>query len=62
MSAKSSLRQALSSIDDVKRKLKRLPQPENVNIDYEIRRIIRELEDAESSINRALRDVKRAEG
>ena len=61
MSTKSTLRNALSNIDDAKRKLKRLRGPENEQIDYEIRRVIRELDDAESSVNRALREVIAAE-
>ena len=61
MSAKSSLSNALSSIDDAKRKLKKLRQSENAEIEREIKRVVRELEDAEGSINQALRDVRRAE-
>ncbi|MFZ7090766.1 hypothetical protein [Primorskyibacter sp. 2E233] len=61
MSTKTSLKNALSSIDDAKRKLKKLPLPENVDIERDIKRVVRELEDAENSINRALRDVRRAE-
>ncbi|UWR51062.1 hypothetical protein [Phaeobacter inhibens] len=61
MSAKTSLKNALSSIDDAKRKLKKLGQSENVEIERDIKRVVRELEDAENSITRALRDVRRAE-
>lgn len=61
MSAKTSLQNAQSSIDDAKRKLKRMRSPENVQISNEIRRVIRELEDAEDSIDRALREVRYAE-
>lgn len=61
MSAETSLRNAQSSIDDVKRKLKRMGSQENVQISNEIRRVIRELEDAEDSIDRALREVRHAE-
>jgi hypothetical protein len=52
MSAKASLQNAQSSIDDAKRKLKRMRSSENV---------IRELEDAEYSIDRALSEVRYAE-
>ena len=58
MSVTSSLRNALSSVDDAKRKLKRLRKPENAKIDHEIRRVIRELDDVEDSINQALRSVR----
>lgn len=61
MAAKASLRNALSSIDDAKRKLKKLRQSANVEIERDVKRVVRELEDAEDSINRALRDVRRAE-
>ena len=61
MSAKTSLKNALSSIDDAQRKLKKLQQSANVEIERDIKRVVRELEDAEVSINRALRDVRRAE-
>lgn len=55
MSTKAKLRSALSAIDDAKRALKRAQQ--GVTEDYEIRRAIRELDDAESQIERALREL-----
>lgn len=58
MTATSKLRNALSSLDDAKRKLKRLTNNEQAA--NEIRRVIRELDEAESYINRAIRDVKNA--
>lgn len=59
MSAKSKLKKSLSSIDGALRALKRARSsaPENQDIE----RAIRELEDAETEVNRALREVKRNE-
>jgi hypothetical protein len=56
MSAKSKLRSALSAIDDAIRALKRARDsaPEDDNI----RRAIRELDDAEGYIKRASREVE----
>jgi hypothetical protein len=56
MSAKSKLRSALSAIDDAMRALKRARDsaPEDDNI----RRAIRELDDAEAYIKRASREIE----
>ena len=56
MSAKQKLRGALSAIDDATRALKRaLDDAPN---DDNIRRAIRELDEAESKIRRAVREVE----
>jgi hypothetical protein len=58
MSARSKLRQALDSIDDAKRRLKRARNDLGAGEAYDqIRRAIRELEDAETDIQRAISDV-----
>jgi hypothetical protein len=56
MSAKQKLRSALSAIDDAVRSLNRAKQdaPEDENI----KRAIRELDEAESKIQRAIREVE----
>jgi hypothetical protein len=59
MSAQSKLKQALDAIDDARRRLKRLSA--DLEDDSEIRRAIRELDDAEADIERALSDVRRAD-
>jgi len=56
MSARSKLRDALSAIDDAKRKLKKVSN--DIQDDTDIRRAIRELEDAESKIESAIRQVE----
>ncbi|MCK0070719.1 hypothetical protein [Kordiimonas laminariae] len=57
MSAKTKLRNAMSAIDDAKRALKRVQGIDEAY--HDARRAIRYLEDAESDINRAIREVKR---
>lgn len=56
MSAKQKMKQALSAIDDALRALKRsrdlMPNDDN------IRRAIRELDDAETLLRRAVREVE----
>jgi hypothetical protein len=59
MSAKRKLKDALSAIEDALGALKRAQQ--NVPGEENIRRAIRELEDAESLIERAVREVGRLE-
>lgn len=59
MSAKTKLRNALSAIDDAKRRLKRVAN--DLDDDSDLRRSIRELEDAEGIIEAAIRDVRRLE-
>ncbi|MBN2285970.1 MAG: hypothetical protein JXI43_05945 [Tissierellales bacterium] len=57
MSAKSKLKSALNAIDDAKKRLKRARY--DAEDDTEIRRAIKNLDDAEDEINRALREVKK---
>lgn len=59
MSAKRKLKDALSAIEDAVRALKRAE--ENAPGEENIRRAIRELDDAESLIQRAVREVGRLE-
>jgi hypothetical protein len=56
MSAKRKLKSALSAIDDATRALKRarVTAPEDPNI----KRAIKDLDDAESHIKRAIREVE----
>jgi hypothetical protein len=56
MSAKRKLRDALSAIDDAMRALKRAR--DNAPDDQNIRRAIRELDDAETHIRRASSEVE----
>jgi hypothetical protein len=56
MSAKRKLRDALSAIDDAMRALKRAR--DNAPGDDDIRRAIRELDDAQRHIKRAAREVE----
>jgi hypothetical protein len=56
MSAKSKLRSALSAIDDAMRALKRAR--DSALEDDNIRRAIRELDDAEAYIKRASREIE----
>lgn len=55
MSAKSRLKRALNAIDDAQRVLKRIQA--NAEVDDEIRTAKRELDDAESYIRRAIREI-----
>lgn len=55
MSTKSKLKKALNAIDDAKRALGRAQQ--GAPDDQDIRRAIRELDDAEGDIRRAIREV-----
>jgi len=55
MSARSKLRQALDAIDNAKRHLKRIDVDSET--EYEIKRAIRELDDAESEIRRAIHQI-----
>ena len=59
MSAKRKLKDALSAIEDAVRALKRAEV--NAPGEENIRRAIRELDDAESLIQRAVREVGRLE-
>lgn len=59
MPARTKLKRALEAIDDAKRRLIRLKN--NVEDDTDIRRAISELDDAESEIERAIRDIRREE-
>jgi hypothetical protein len=56
MSAKRKLKDALSAIDDAMRALKRAR--DNAPEDENVRRAIRELDDADSYIRRAVREVE----
>lgn len=55
MSAKQKLKQALAAIDDARRALKRAR--DEASDDTDIRRALRELDDAEQQIQRAIREV-----
>lgn len=56
MSTRSKLRNALDAIDNARRKLKRLLRDDPTNTD--LRRAIRELDDAEYQVSRAIREVE----
>ena len=56
MSARTKLKRALSAIDDAQRALKKTRNNSEVD-DGNIKKAIRELEDAESDIKRAMRDI-----
>ena len=58
MSTKAKLKSALNAIDDAKKRLQRARH--DAEDDTEIRRAIKNLDDAEDDIERALREVKRA--
>jgi hypothetical protein len=55
MSAKTKLRNALDAIDNARRALKRAKH--NVPDDGDIRKAIREIDEAEEEIERAIRDL-----
>lgn len=57
MPARSRLQNALSAIDDAVRKLKRVRDTVDPSAQQEIRRAIRELNDAESAVRSALSDI-----
>jgi hypothetical protein len=56
MSVKPKLRNALDAIENARRKLKRLFRDDPTNTD--LRRAIRELDDAEYEVSRALREAE----
>lgn len=56
MSPERKLKQALDTINDAKTKLRRIRHDEELG--HTIRKVIRELEDAESDIERAIRELK----
>ena len=56
MTTINRLRNALNSIDDAKRKIKRLQNQGEIS--NEIRRIVRELDDAEASVQRAIIELR----
>jgi len=58
MSAKISLQNALSAIDDAMRRLKRIRGDVPSDAESVIRRAIRELEDAETDVQNALRQLR----
>ena len=57
MSSKSKLRNALNAIDDAKRALQQARNDSGANGEYQIRRAMRELDDAEQDIQRAIREL-----
>lgn len=57
MSAADSLRRAASAIDDAKRRVRRLRHSEDEETASAARRVLRELEQAEADIQRAIREL-----
>ncbi|HCW16872.1 MAG TPA: hypothetical protein DHL02_02700 [Achromobacter sp.] len=58
MAAEYSLRNALVAIEDAKRKLRRLRQNDDEEVVLNVRRSLRELENAESQIQRAINELR----
>jgi HAMP domain-containing protein len=59
MTADKNLKRALDAIDDAKRALNRTKNSLPINDDNDILRAIRELNDAEDEIERALKELKK---
>ncbi len=63
MSARAKLRSALQSIDDAERVMKRIKNAsEDADLQYQLRKVLRELDEAKQYIERArceVRDLER---
>jgi len=60
MSAEAKLRQALSAIDDARRRLNRAKNELNDDeLQHQLRRAVHELDDAEADIQRAISELRR---